>query len=196
MGKLIRILVLMCILAGAFMLLVPGIPIGTKQGLAKSGNLTFPYSVAQRLRVTTQGPQLQLDMTSAELVEFVYAEFATTNIHRKIRDQQVEDIVFTSEDTARITGRATLRLNKYIKSTLRFTADMKIEHDDRALLVTYSFDFKDFPDALERDITRRIPMDKRLRRDCMKITEVSLKPQTRHALRVSAACAWDQIFAG
>jgi len=194
MGKLLRLLILIGFLVVAFFLLLPGLPVGSKDGLAKSGDLTFPYAVAHRVRLTGDGPLLQLNMQSADLVQFVDAEFAGTEIHRKLRDQKVEDIQFISGDTARITGRATLRLNKYIKSTLRFTADVKLAFEDRALLVTYAFDFKDFPDALEREFTRRIPMDKRLRRDCMKISDVSLTPKSRHALRVSATCQWDQIF--
>ncbi len=177
-----------------FTLFITGIPLGTKQATARSGEATFDYAVTQRLRLTAQGVQLQLDMHSDDLVAYLDADFAAKDIHRKLRDQRVDDLVFTSPHTAQITGRAVLRLNKYLKSKLQFTGDMRITHEDRALVVIYAIDFKDFPDALERDVTRRIPMDKRLRRDCMVIDNVTLVQGSRHRIRVAATCQWGQMF--
>lgn len=171
-----------------------GLPLGTKTATAQSGNLNFEYTASQRLRFTANGPQLAMDLHSLELLPFLYSEFSNAKIHRKIRDQQITSLTFVDAETARVEGKAVIRLNKYVKIKARFHADIKIGHEDRALLVTYDLDIKDFPDKFERAFTRRIPMDKRLRRDCMTIDAVAFVPGSEHTIQVAASCGWGQIF--
>lgn len=192
--RLVRLLILVLLLVGGLFAIGPGLPLGSKDGVMRSAGLEFPYQANRKLRLTAEGPQLRLNMTTQELLPFLYAEFATTKIHDRVQDQQIENVEFLSDENARIRGTLRVKVNSILAAKFRFSANVRVDHEDRALLLTYLIDVQDFPDALERARTRRVPMDKRLRRDCLKIDEVAFVPNSTHALTVAASCPWGEIF--
>ncbi len=194
MFKLFRLIILLGLLAIGFLLIGPGLPFGKKADVATSGSLTFPYEVSQKLRLNRAGPELIAELSSTELLQFLSAEFASAKIHRKVSDQRITSLEFSGPRTALAQGEAKIQLNKYLETKVRFSATILIDHSERDLIVTYDININNFPGALEKPFARRIGMEKRLPRDCLKIRDIRFEPNSQYALSMSASCNWGEIF--